>query len=78
MNDTKIKHLKFKTGAENRHGAGVGTVEGARWTLSAFKRGLFTQMLKNNNPELPFHLIMTSLTFVFNLSKIIIFVKGHV
>lgn len=46
--------------------------------MSALKGGLFTPSSKNKNPELPFYLIMTSLTFVFNLSKIIIFPEDHI
>ena len=43
-----------------------------------FKEGsLLTPVFKNENPELPFYLITTSVTFVFNLSKIIIFTEDH-
>lgn len=36
------------------------------------------RVLKNKNPKLPFYLIMTSLTFVFNLSEIIILTEDHI
>lgn len=41
-------------------------------------RSVYPQVFKNENPEFPFYLIMTYLTFVFNLPKIIIFTKDHV
>lgn len=43
-----------------------------------FKEGsLLTPVFKNENPELRFYLITTSVTFVFNLSEIIIFTEDH-
>lgn len=37
---------------------------------------VYPGLFKNKNPESPFYLIMTSLTFVFNLSEIIIFTEN--
>lgn len=42
------------------------------------ERSVYPQVFKNENPELPFYLIMTYLTFVFNLPKIIIFSEDHI
>lgn len=51
-----------------------GKVEEGRW-MSALKRGLFTPSEFCLSWTL--YLIMTSLTFVFNLAKIIIFTEDH-
>lgn len=40
------------------------------------KKTVYPALLKNKNPEFPPYLIMTSLTFVFNLSEIIIFTEN--
>jgi hypothetical protein len=57
-------------------------VQMARWRRGGEclleRKVCLSRVFKNKNPELPFYLIMTSLTFVFNLSKIIIFTEGHV
>lgn len=40
------------------------------------EKTVYPALLKNKNPEIPLYLIMTSLTFVFNLSEIIIFTEN--
>lgn len=48
--------------------------EGTR--ISALEKSVYSVLFKNKNPEFPSYLIMTSLTFVFNLSEIIIFTEN--
>lgn len=43
------------------------------------KRSVYLELLKTRIlNSLPFYIIMTSLTFVFHLSKIIIFTEAHI
>jgi hypothetical protein len=42
------------------------------------EKSVYPVLFENRNPEFPSYLIMTSLTFVFNLSEIIIFTANCV